>query len=519
MASSSARTSKSFGRAATRFTAIRHGRSMHKHVLLKIGVHRYEFARETMLQFFGWPKGDDVMRILLVLVIFLLTLLVGSESTGADWTQFRGPSGDGHSDGKTLPTTWGGFLEPPDWKTSLPGTGWSSPIVIGDRIWVTAAEMTALNASALTAKLAEHPYGEIEFQTHDSVTLLAVELDAKSGAILRRLDLLEEENPTAIHVVNSYASPTPVTDGERVYCDFGSLGTVGFAIESGEIIWRQRFVVDDITGPASSPVLCDNCLILVRDGCDEQYVVALNKFSGDVIWRQQRPKIDAVDDKHRRGFSTPLLIQNAGQKQIIAPTAQWVVSYAPATGEELWKARLATGHAVVPRPVYAHGLVYICSGYHKSQLAAVRVNGTGDVTDTHIEWTYDRQVPLIASPIVAGGEIYFVSTAGIATCLDAITGERLWRQRLPGNFAASPLLADGKLYFTSTEGITTVLRPGREYHELAQNRLYGQTMASIAVGDGALLIRTSPILYCVRSTDSPPDGRFGKGETPRQKDG
>ncbi len=440
------------------------------------------------------------MRIVILFVTALTALLFCGTSPGGDWPQFRGPSGDGHSAATNLPTTWGGFLEPPAWKTSLPGAGWSSPIVIGDRIWVTAAEQTALDTAALTEKLAAHPYGELEFQADAAVQLIAVELDSGSGEILRRLDLLEEENPTPIHIANSYASPTPVTDGQRLYCHFGSLGTVAIAIATGEIIWQQRFVVDDITGPASSPVLCDDLLVLVRDGCDEQYVVALDKLTGEAVWRQPRPPIDAVEGKHRRGFSTPLVIQRAGQKQIIAPTAQWVVAYAPATGAELWKARLATGHAVVPRPVYADGLVYVCSGYPKPEMAAVRVDGAGDVTETHIAWTYDRQVPLISSPVVAAGEIYFVSTTGIATCLDAKTGKEVWQHRLSGNFAASPLFADGKLYFTSQQGITTVIRPGRQYHELAQNQLFGQTMASIAVAGESLLIRTAPALYCVRKS-------------------
>jgi hypothetical protein len=396
--------------------------------------------------------------------------------------------------------TWGGFLEPPAWKAPLPGIGWSSPIVIGDRIWVTAAEQTALNEKTYEQKLADHPYGPDEFQAHATVKLVAVELDADSGKILRRIDLLEVADPAPIHMANSYASPTPVTDGERVYCQFGSLGTFCVGIASGEILWRQTFAVEDITGPASSPVLWGDHLILARDGCEQQYVVALNKRTGDVVWRQTRPPIEAAEGKHRRAFSTPLVIEVAGQTQLIAPAAHWVVSYDPLNGEELWRARMANGHALVPRPAYANGLVYVCSGYHQPQLFAVRVDGSGDVTETHIQWTHDRQVPLISSPLVAGGEIYFVSTIGIATCLDAESGERLWQERLSGNFAASPLLADDKLYFTSKEGITTVVRPGRVYQELARNRLFGQTMSSLAVTGESLLIRTAAALYCVRKT-------------------
>jgi hypothetical protein len=438
------------------------------------------------------------MRTLIVRIAAFL-LLCG-RATGEDWPQFRGPHGDGRAEATNLPTTWGWLSHPPAWETSVPGTGWSSPIVTGDRIWLTSAEPTALNASAMEKKLAEHVYGSYDFQTDASVTLFAVELNASSGKILRRIDLLEEADPTPIHALNSYASPTLVTDGERVYCHFGSLGTVALAIDTGKIVWQRRLVVDDITGPACSPVLCDDRLILVRDGCDQQYVVALDKLTGETIWQQRRPPIDVADSEQRRGFSTPLIVQSGGRKQIIAPTAQWVVSYDPESGRELWKARLAAGYAVVPRAVFLDGLVYVCSGYRKAELAAVRVDGSGDVTGTHVEWTYDRQVPLIASPIAAGGEIYFASTTGVASCLDAKTGQCLWRHRLPGSYFASPLLADGKLYFTSKDGTTTVIRSGREFQRLAENEIFGQTLSSMAVCGESLLIRTASSLYCLRAT-------------------
>jgi outer membrane protein assembly factor BamB len=307
-----------------------------------------------------------------------------------------------------------------------------------------------------------------------------------------------------IHVLNSYASPTPVTDGERLYCHFGSIGTVAMDLKSGEVVWQKRFSLDEITGPGSSPVLCDGLLILTCDGADDQFLTALQCATGDVVWRTARPPIVAEDDKLRRAFSTPLVIEHAGRKQLIAPGAQWVVAYSPATGEELWRVRNSeTGHAVVPRPVYRAGVVYICTGWVEHQLWAIRVDGTGDVTESHVLWKHRRQAPEIASPIIVGGEIYFASTLGIATCLDVETGEMLWQHRLGGSYAASPLSADGKLYFTNTTGTTTVLQPGREYQELARNQLHGQTLASLAVYGESLLIRTDSAMYCVRQVGDP----------------
>ncbi len=442
------------------------------------------------------------LTVFLIVCLIVVCLTVAPiQARGEDWPQFRGPFGDGRSEATQLPTTWGGILEPPVWETQVPGSGWSSPIVIGDGVWVTSAEQTAREAEANAKQLADHKYGAEEFQADAHVALLAIEVNLADGKIRRRLNLLEIDDPPPIHVVNSYASPTPVSDGERIYCHFGSLGTVCVEMRSGTPVWETRFQVDEITGPAASPVICGERLILVRDGCDQQYLVALDKMTGKVVWKRSRPAIDVADDKLRRGFSTPLVVNASGRTQIISPTAQWVVSYDPETGEELWRARLGDGHAVVPAPVYSEGLVFVCSGYPTPKLAAIRVDGRGDVTASHVAWTYDRQVPLIASPVVHGSEIYFVSNLGIATCLDTTSGKPLWQHRLSGNYAASPLAADQKLYFTSTEGVTTVVRPGREYAELACNHLFGETMSSLAVAGDSLLIRTSSSLARVRAND------------------
>ncbi|MGE0760207.1 MAG: PQQ-binding-like beta-propeller repeat protein [Pirellulaceae bacterium] len=433
-----------------------------------------------------------------------LTWLLGAcllPAALADWPEFRGPRGDGHAPGVGLPITWGGFLEPPVWQTNIPGRGWSSPIVWHDRIWVTSAEETALPEAANKRRLAENPYGSEEFQTHATVSLLALEIDLDTGHILRRLELFTVDNPTPIHAWNSYASPTPVTDGERLYCHFGSFGTVCVEMASGKVLWKQRLAVDDITGPGGSPVLYLNLLILACDGTDAQFVVALDKLTGATIWRTDRPVVNVPDSKHRRAFSTPLIIRHEGRTQLLAPAAQWLVSYNPIDGTEWWRARIGNGHALVPRPVFHDGIVFVCTGYLKPELWALRVDGTGDVSESHVVWRYARQVPEISSPAIVGDRIYFVSTLGVATCLRTDDGSQVWQHRIEGNYAASPLVADGKLYFTSQEGVTTVLEAGDTYRELAKNQLFGQTLASLAVAGKSVLIRTHPLLYCVRSDE------------------
>lgn len=326
-----------------------------------------------------------------------------------------------------------------------------------------------------------------------------MELDARDGRVVRRIELLKVESPSPIHSVNSYASPTPVADSGRLYCHFGSLGTVALDTQSGQVVWRKRFVVEEITGPGGSPVLWRDRLIVACDGVDAQFVVALDTRTGAELWKSPRPKIDA-EGKHRRAFSTPLVIEHAGRRQVISTAAQWVVSYDPETGREWWRVNYGDGHAVVPRPVFRDGLVYICTGYMKPQLWAIRADGSGDVSETHVVWRWDRQVPEVSSPVVVGGEIYFVSVLGVATCLDAKTGTQLWQKRLGGNYGASPIVSGDRVYFISQEGNTTIVRTGREYEEVAQNYLNGLILASPAAHGDALLMRSSERLYCIRES-------------------
>jgi len=433
--------------------------------------------------------------------VILLTALA-AQAAAADWPQFRGPKGDGCSEAKGLPTRWGGF-DAPAWQAQIPGRGWSSPVVVGDRIWLTTAEETALPTKDREQKLAQGLYRDFaeQFQAHSAVTCMAVEVAARTGEVLRTIELFTCEDPAPIHATNTYASPTPVSDGQRLVCHFGSLGTACLDMAAGRVLWKERFQIDDITGPGSSPALADGLVILPCDGADQQFVVALDVQTGMARWKSPRPPIDDKDGNHRRAFSTPLVIEHAGRKQAIVPGAQWVVAYEPATGAELWRVSFGDGHAIVPRPVFQDGLVYICTGYMKPQLWAIRVDGSGDVTETHVAWKHDRQVPEISSPIVVGDKLYFVSSLGVVSCLDAKLGTPIWQHRIGGNHVASPLAADGKLYFTSREGITTVMRTGREPDELAKNQLFGQTYASIAVSGKTLLIRADRTLYCVGKPD------------------
>ncbi len=436
-----------------------------------------------------------------LLFAFFLCTLAGRSIRAEEWWQFRGARA-GHVTVQGFPTRWGSFFDEPLWKTQLPGKGWSSPIVVGDRIWLTAAEQVALDATRVSEKLSELPLGSRDLIAHAAVNTMALELDAETGQLLRRIDLFECRNPAPIHTMNSYASPTPTTDGQRVYCHFGALGTTCIAIASGEVVWRKQLVVDELTGGGASPVLWHDHLILACDGADQQFIVALDKLTGETRWQAERPPITVTDDTWRRSFSTPVIVDRPERCQLISMAAQWLVSYNPQDGSQWWRANVGEGYSAVPTPVMAGQSVFVCTGFTNPELVAVDITGNGDVTDTAIKWRATRQVPEISSPIIVEDEIYFASSQGVITCLDVHTGGQYWQHRLGGNFAASPTLADDKLFFTNNSGVTTVIQPGQEYVELDVNELFGESYASLAVYKQSFLLRTHPYLFRL---ENPPD--------------
>jgi outer membrane protein assembly factor BamB len=236
-------------------------------------------------------------------------------------------------------------------------------------------------------------------------------------------------------------------------------------------------------------VVFGDLLIFSADGSDAAFVVALDKQTGKVRWKTNRRQ--PAD----QAYSTPLVIRVGDRDQIVSVGAYRAAAYDPASGKEIWRVSYADGFSNVPRPIYGHGLVYIATGFQQPSLLAVRADGTGDVTRTHVAWTLRRAAPYTPSPLLVGDELYVVSDIGIATCLDAKTGETHWQQRLDGNYSASPLFADGRIYFLSEEGAATIIAPGKAFRKLATNQLDGATLASIAVSGGSLFIRSNTHLY------------------------
>lgn len=421
----------------------------------------------------------------------LLTVLAMSAlafdlcSAETEWPQFRGPRGDGTSLARSLPVTWS-ETNHRVWKAPIPGRGRSSPVVLGDRIWLTTAIEQGIQRTRI---------GPDDMQTAEHISLRAVCLEATNGRIIWETTLFDVEKPDPVHWLNSWATPTPAVEADRLYCDFGTFGTACLNPATGEILWKTRVPLDHQVGPGSSPVLFRNLLILVRDGRDAQFVTALEKTTGQPVWRTDRPPINASSGNLKKSFVTPLLIEAAGRTQLVSPGAHWAVAYDPASGQELWRVRHGDGFSIGTCPVFARGLAFFGTGCFKAQLFAIGVDGEGDVTGTKVAWKTLKQVPIMSSPVAAGDELYWVSDEGMATCVDARTGEVHWQERLGGGHLASPLQAEGRIYFFGQDGRTTVVKAAAQFERLAENQVDGTVIATPAAVDRTIYLRTDTHLY------------------------
>lgn len=403
----------------------------------------------------------------------VLVALLGPPGHGHDsWPSFRGPDGNGiGNDGSNPPSKWS-REQNIAWRAELPGEGWSSPVVGNGRVYLSAAIPTA------------------ERSKEYDLSLLV--LDESTGALLDTIVVMRQTVATTprVHKKNSHASPTPVLSGDRIFVHFGYQGT-GCLSRDGELLWNNRDLFFKPThGNGGTPVLVDGLLVFTCDGDKQPRIVALDADSGKLVWQTPRP----VRAKKTFSFCTPTVIEVEGRKQIIVPGSDCVLALAPKTGQIIWDVRY-DGYSVIPKPVFHNGMVFISTSFDDSVMLAIRPTGKGNVTDTHVEWQQDRNVPKTPSMIAHQGRIYSVSDDGIMTCVDAVTGDIIYRQRLGGNYSASPILVGERLFFTSEEGVTTVVKVGDEYQLIAENDLGERTLASMAVSGDALLMRTANALY------------------------
>lgn len=417
------------------------------------------------------------MKSYSLLLAGLLLTTVSLAEPGKDassWPQFRGPGGQGHS-AIPLPLTWAEDKNVA-WKTPIPGKGWSSPVVAGGKAWVTTAVTAAGGGGA-------------------SLRLLGVDL--KTGKVDQNVELFSIAKVPALHARNTPASPTPAVVGDRVIASFGVAGVGCVEATTGKVLWRvENLKVDYETGAGSSPVPYKERVILNCDGTDAQFVVALDAATGKELWRTPRNGAAKKIPNERRAFSTPLVIRVGDKDQVVIPGAQCVYSYDPETGKELWRVTY-TGFSNVPRPVFANGLVVISTGYFAHELLAIRPDGTGDVTETHVAWRFKKAVPNISSAVAVGGSLYIISDQGILTCLDGTTGASKWTARLSGTNTASPLAHGETIYAFTDDGTAVLFKAGAKFEQVGKNSLDGRIQATPAVIAGGLLVRTEGALYLV----------------------
>jgi outer membrane protein assembly factor BamB len=369
------------------------------------------------------------------------------------------------------------------WKTAIHGRAWSSPIVLGNQIWMTTA-------------------------SEDGRELYGLAIDRESGKIVHDLKLFDVARPQYAHPFNSYASPTPVAEPGRVYITFGSPGTAALDARTGKVLWERRDLeCNHFRGAGSSPIIFRDLLLMHFDGSDVQYLVALDKNTGKTVWRTPRSidykdlganGLPKADGDFRKAFATPHIVTVAGEPLLVSLGSMAAYGYDPMTGKELWKIEERSNYSSSTRPVAGHGLVFYPSGWSTGQLLAVKPDGRGDVTATHVVWRVTQAVPKKPSLLLAGDLLFMINDVGIATCLEAKTGAVVWKSRLSGEYSASPILAGNRIYFFNEDGKTTVIEAGRAFKILAENLLDDGFMASPAVADGALFLRTRTHLYRIQ---------------------
>ena len=411
-------------------------------------------------------RAASIWRVIPVWFLTCLTPVLAQEQ----WNQFRGPHGDGTSAATGLPTAWS-ETENVTWKTPVPGKAWASPVIWDQQVWLSNA-------------------------TPDGKQLSVVCLDLASGKVLHDLPVFSIEKPQFCIERNSYASSTPVVEKDRLYLHYGVAGTACVDTQSGKILWtRQDLPCNHHRGPASSPIVWEDLLILTFDGFDLQYVVALDKATGKTVWKTDRNFTYGTDNGDvMKAYATPHVVEVNGRKELINPSAGATAAYDPRTGKELW--RVASGGMNAScRPVVGKDVAFIGTADGGFHLFAVKLGGSGDVTGNNVLWKLAKGYPRYSSPILVDGLLYMGNEQGILTCVEAESGAVVWQERLKGLFMPSPLFADGKLYFFSEQGDCQVIQPGREFKSLAVNTLKGEFMASPAIAGKSLVLRSKDAVY------------------------
>jgi outer membrane protein assembly factor BamB len=445
------------------------------------------------------------LRVTLVAVAAALLIPAARDSAAQHWPQWRGPAGGGVSPESGLPARWGA-TENVAWKRPLAGLGASSPIVWGDLVFVTSQAGAIAVAGGSHPQLAredrvlagrEHPIGgrrPVPADTAGGVWLVVEAFRWRDGERVWEFRTAATEPFTELHEKHNLATPTPVSDGERVYAWFGNGQVVALDMQ-GRVVWMRHLGVEyapfeTLWGHGSSPTLYGDLLILLCDHLGDAYLLALDRRTGRERWKVDR-------GAGRVSHSTPLVIAGPRGDELLVNSSERIDAYDPATGALLWYAD-GPRQTPIPSAVFHDGRVYLSRGYRNSDYLALRPGGRGDVTASHIDWRMPGGASYVPSILYYDGLLYMTNDVGVVTCADAATGEQLWRHRLDGVFFASPVAGDGKVYLASETGEIFVLRAGRTPEVLAVNDLGERVIASPAIAHQRLFLRSDGTLFAVR---------------------
>jgi outer membrane protein assembly factor BamB len=415
-------------------------------------------------------------RGILCLLCFLPASMVYSQVPS--WTHFRGSHLDGISEETGIPVKWDDSTYIA-WQKEIPGKGWSSPVVLGKQVWLTTA-------------------------TDRGYSMKALCLDAATGNTLFERQVFHPDSLYRIHAVNSYATPTPALEEGRVYVHFGRYGTACLDTRTGKTLWeRTDLQCEHIQGPGSSLLIYRDLLIVHMEGADVQYILALDKFTGETVWRTDRPAelMDRLEPIGKKAYTTPIIVRVDGRDLMISNGSAACIAYDPLTGKEVW--RIVQGEdSTIAMPTESDGIVFFYTsfvtapdGSQQAELLAVDPLGKGDLGSTNVLWRLPTPRLQLLTPLVVNGLLFTIDSMGTLRCLDARTGKEYWSKKMKGKFNASPVYAGGNIYFSSTGGTVSVFKASKAEEQVAENRLDGSIWATPAIAGGALYIRTEHTLY------------------------
>ncbi len=418
----------------------------------------------------------------LIFCFLLIALLFGSaqsSSQDSNWTHVRGSNLNGIAETEQIPLKWDESSI--KWKTQIHDNGYSSPVVYDNQIWVTTAKS-------------------------DGKELYAVCINFQTGEIIYDITVFTPGEVEGKHSLNTYASPTPCIEKGFVYVHYGSMGTACINTANGSIVWKSTdFKCKHVQGPASSPIIYKNLLILHFEGVDVRYIVALDKSNGKLIWRSDRPAepYEALTEIGRKAYITPIVINVKGRDMLISNGSAVCIAYDPDTGKEIW--RVVDGaESTIAMPFTEKGVVFWYAGYMVAgdgtsftELLAVNPDGTGDITRTNVLWKKRDELSRnqCLTPVIKDGLIYTVNTRNILMCLDAATGEEIWSTHVTSNYDASPIYVNGNIWFFSVKGEAMAIKAGRKYEVVAQNQMDSGIWATPAILRNSVILRTQKYLY------------------------